>query len=1099
MVSSRVTNEFSAAPATPAVLLPRLTPPPPPARLLDRPHLDSLLVAMVDYPLTLVTAPAGGGKTTALAGFAQHSGWPVAWCRLDPADSPAALVLHLAAAFRQIAPVNEARIAAAPPNEALDEIINRLTALDDQTLLVLDDYHHADRLPALRAMVERLIEQSPPRLHLVLLSRETPALAPLPTIAARGELYRLGRADLAFSDAEARALFERHGLPPDSIDAELNALVRGWPLALRLLATARVRQGSPAGDAVVAINALLDMIAPLLDEYLAHEVLGDQPPDVRTLLLATALMRWIDPSACAAVPELADSGIHPGLIDRRELFVETLPDGRRVYQPLVAAGLARLAARELPGWRAIHVHLARHYAAIGDDHGAAHHLLAAGEWEQAATALSRIAAFGLTNHQATALLAWIERVPPVHQVNASLLEARAIAERRIGRFAQAVESYRAAEACYRAQGDHAGQVRALRGQAEVFLDTVQPAPAATLLKRAMKLLPRDRYDERGAILGLQAENWINHGRTDVAVLIAAAAHREARGEARQQAAVIASSAGRAAQSPIHSPRLLLRSGRLIEARQALEDELGLETGRARPAPSFHRDPLLLLALVECMLGNGARALALAQRGLLEAQHGGSPLTEAIAHMRLGHAYQVTASNDEAAQYHYHAALAIIETTGVARTRAEAMLGLTLLEGHAGNLVAAETHARDGLERALAAGDEWTAALIWLALGGAAAAAEDPRAAAWIDEAYQRFVRSDDQYGQAVALLWSSYVNMRSGNEAQADRELGRLFDLAGAGGFDGLLTTRTLFGPHDLAFLLPLLLRGRGLRGSAQRHAVVAQRLLRQGFPSIAADDAVDAYHPGYTLRVQLLGSFRVYRGAHEIQAREWQREKARQLLQLLLTYRGAWLQREQICAWLWPESEPAAAERQFKVTLNALNTVLEPRRPPRVAPFFIRRQGLAYSFAPSYGCWIDVDEFELRTAGAPGRDQEVETRSRRTAFQLYRGDYLAEALYDPWTLEERERLLARHLASTATLARLLVERGEFDEAIDMCEHIIRRDRGYEEAYQTLMRAYARAGSRSLALRAYARCVQALSDELGLEPLPETSELHDRIKRNEPL
>lgn len=219
--------------------------------------------------------------------------------------------------------------------------------------------------------------------------------------------------------------------------------------------------------------------------------------------------------------------------------------------------------------------------------------------------------------------------------------------------------------------------------------------------------------------------------------------------------------------------------------------------------------------------------------------------------------------------------------------------------------------------------------------------------------------------------------------------------------------------------------------------------------------------------------------------------------MQLLLTYRGMWLQREQICAWLWPDSEPAAAERQFKVTLNALNNVLEPHRPPRVAPFFIRRQGLAYSFAPSYGCWIDVDEFELRTAGAPGRDAEVEIRSRRTAFQLYRGDYLAEALYDPWTLEERERLLARHLASTATLARLLVDRGEFDEAIDLCEHIIRRDRGYEEAYQTLMRAYARAGSRSQALRVYARCVQALQDELGIEPLPETTDLWERIKRNE--
>jgi DNA-binding SARP family transcriptional activator len=68
---------------------------------------------------------------------------------------------------------------------------------------------------------------------------------------------------------------------------------------------------------------------------------------------------------------------------------------------------------------------------------------------------------------------------------------------------------------------------------------------------------------------------------------------------------------------------------------------------------------------------------------------------------------------------------------------------------------------------------------------------------------------------------------------------------------------------------------------------------------------------------------------------------------------------------------------------------------------------------------------------------------------------------------------------------------------VQLCERVLRRDRCYEEAYQVLMRVYAQSGSRSQALRTYSRCVQALQDELSIDPLPETTDLYERIKRNE--
>jgi DNA-binding SARP family transcriptional activator len=728
-------------------------------------------------------------------------------------------------------------------------------------------------------------------------------------------------------------------------------------------------------------------------------------------------------------------------------------------------------------------------------------LLAIDETTHAAEVLEQasVAVDWIKHGRAQAVLFWLEQLPEALRQRPALLEAHAAARRSLGNFEQALQLYEQAEAAFQEQDDLEGQVRVLRGRAEVYLDTVQPAPAVALLRQALKLLPRDRYAERAEILRLQAENWANRGRADVALKLETCAREMAQRELETAAPGEASRAQSLLHisTPLLLSRLMLRSGRLNESLQQLEAELGLGPHAETETPGTmlaHREPSLLLAFVYTLLGKDARALAAARRGLLEAQQGGSQLTEAIAHMRVGHAYQVVPSQDMAlVSRHYQQALALVETVGISRTKVEIYMGLALLYGHSGDMASAESVAQEALQIASDAGDEWIAALVWLALGGAAVVGEDERALEWLEQAYRRFVRGSDSYGQAVVMLWRALWHHRAGESMPMTQHVARLLELVRDHGYEGLLTAPTLFGPRDLAMLIPLLLQGRALTA----HATVAQQLLRQAFPSIASDEMVEDYHPGYTLRIQMLGNFRVWRGIREVQGREWQREKARQLLQLLLTYRGQWLQREQICSWLWPDSDLDAAERQFKVTLNALNTALEPLRPPRTMPFFVRRQGLAYSFAPSYGCWIDVDEFELRTTSVVQGDAEFFLRNSQIAVQLYKGDYLAEALYDPWTLEERERLMARYLATATILAERLMEKGDEQQAVQLCERVLRRDRCYEEAYQVLMRVYARSGSRSQALRTYGRCEHALQDELGIDPLPETTELYEQIKRNE--
>jgi LuxR family transcriptional regulator, maltose regulon positive regulatory protein len=1085
MVSSPVTSEFHDS----SVLLARLAPPQQPARLLRRVRVEKLLAEALEYPLSLVVAPPGSGKTTALAQFALYGGWPVAWCRLSADDDGASLVQHLAAAFRQIAALNEAAVAERSatnraPYAALDLLVNELsTRLSDETLLVLDGFETIAERSELCSLLERFYALLPLRLHLLIVSRVEPQLSELEIARLRGDLFALGQAELAFADDEAVALFELNG---QQRPADLSALVtacRGWPIALRLAFGSEWRIALGLEE-----HSNQAPGSPRLDTYLQREVLDPLPEPLLELLLHSGLLRQLEPAAAAAISGRADAAQLIEQARQRQLFIEEASGGL-AFQPLFHAFLKRMARQRLPNCANLHRRAAEWYRSVGNHEEALYHLLAAGDSEAAAAALSRYANDWLASGRAADVLAWIDYLPASERNHPRLLELRATTLHSLGRFDAALQAFNQAEVGYKAAGMFDGQVRALRGSAQIYLDIMQPLQAVAPLKRALKLLPTERTSERAGLLRLQAENWANRGRADVALILERAAYRmEGKGAAGQPGATSAP------QPPTLPPRVLLRAGRLHEARQQLEAVLWNEGGEARLGLAAHREPVLLLSLIYTMLGSGTRGLALARRGLLEAQQAGGALTEAIAAMRLAHAYQLVSPGDiSVAQHGYNEALTILQHSGVGRLRAEAYMGLTLLHGHDGNLATAERYASEGIQIAQAAGDEWLVGRILLGLGGAGVAVGDEQALEWLAQAQQRFLRGGDSYGEALVLLWQALHQIRN-DQQEAGPTVARVIELVLKHGYESILTSATFFGPRDLAMLVPLLLRGRSL----PEHSARASQLLRSGFPTIAADDAVEEYHPGYTLRVQMLGSFRVWRGWSEIQAREWQREKARQLFQLLLTYRGQWLQREQICAWLWPDNDLEAAERQFKVTLNALNTALEPGRPARTTPFFIRRQGLAYSFAPSYGVWIDVDEFELRVAGATAAGEpDFARRNSEAAMQLYKGDYLAEALYDPWTTEERERVLARYLAMATTSAAQLVERRDYSDAIQLCERVLHRDRCYEEAYQVLMLAHARSGSRSQALRTYTRCVQALHDDLGIEPLPETTALYERIKRNE--
>jgi DNA-binding SARP family transcriptional activator len=247
-------------------------------------------------------------------------------------------------------------------------------------------------------------------------------------------------------------------------------------------------------------------------------------------------------------------------------------------------------------------------------------------------------------------------------------------------------------------------------------------------------------------------------------------------------------------------------------------------------------------------------------------------------------------------------------------------------------------------------------------------------------------------------------------------------------------------------------------------------------------------------LRIQTLGGFRVWRAGRELRPADWGREKALHLFQFLVTARRRPLHKEQIVERLWPQLDSTQGDRDFKVALNALNRALEPKRPPRKAPRFVRRYELAYALDGAE-TWVDADAFEAHvTAGnrAFARDAASAVEHYRAAVEQYAGDYLPERQYEDWSSVERERLLLLALGTMTSLANLLVEESPL-ESLRLTQTVIARDPAWEDAYRIQMRAYLHQGNRAQALRTYERCVQALASEFGVKPLPETLALYRQL------
>jgi DNA-binding SARP family transcriptional activator len=200
----------------------------------------------------------------------------------------------------------------------------------------------------------------------------------------------------------------------------------------------------------------------------------------------------------------------------------------------------------------------------------------------------------------------------------------------------------------------------------------------------------------------------------------------------------------------------------------------------------------------------------------------------------------------------------------------------------------------------------------------------------------------------------------------------------------------------------------------------------------------------------------------------------------------------------LLPALDEKSANRDFKVALNALQTALEPHRRARSNPYFIIRIGTAYQLNPNAGWILDTVEFEERVKEGLESDRAEEAiHALEQGLQLYKGDYMPERRYDDWCIEERERLQVQYLRGAERLAQLYEESGQYNKSIRWCEAMLQKDVCWEEAYRLLIRCHVQLNNRNQAMKWYNKCLSALEQELGIEPMPQTKELYLKLTDTE--
>lgn len=1089
-----------AAQRTTFFLRTKLLPPRPAPALLSRPRLTERLLSNLAHPVTLVTANAGSGKTTLVADFVRTHARSFVWYQLDHADAdPFVFLGYLTHGIRQVAQgfgevmlsylQQSADELARRPERAVDVLLNEvLETIEQQLILVLDDYHHLGTETPVHAVVDRLLSYLPDVLHVIIISRDIPPLS-LARLRSQASLTVIDRGELLFTDGETQELFRKVfdlELTPEQL-SEYRERTHGWITALQLVRQVAQRQalakGANEGAAPDLVEILRQSERDIFD-YFAEEVFADEAEEVQQFLLRISLLDRVETGICAEVfPEANCRNVLPALV-RRNVFITVASDERgeeyRLH-PLFKSFLRRRLRSELgrSGLAAEHTRYADYFLARESWEQAMQHLLEAEDFERAACVIEERGGEWIASGALSSLASSAEALPrAVLEAHPRALAYQAEVARLRGEYDSAQALLRNAVTLLNERNDPEGEAEALHSLATLARRRGDCATAFTYLDRATSLT-----DEHSTIR-------IKCGNTRGLCLTAtgewSAAEREFR-EALQLAEE---------RNDQHYARLIAHNlglpamirGDFGEAlrwlRRMLRDGKNL--------PPMPQEATAHLNMARCYLYRGEiedceknleGALACCQLFNLVA-------SRAETFETYGNLYREKGDAARAAEFYERAARAYDEA-GIDLTRCELLEEQALLNLQLGNLMVARPTLDRLIEARAAARNEMgmrTAGLsrgrVLLAEGNDAAAAAD------LQPALEYFREHGLYYYEAQASVALSACDLNAGRESAMLEHVRRALDLAARYDYEYWLQRQVadnprLFSQAEVAELLPPDVREQLAAGAGRAEQRPAPAQVAQ----LSAQQAVT------DLTINMLGPVEIFRDPQRpLAADAWTTKRARDILCFIASRRHRRASKDTIIDTFWGESDFEAVEKNFHPTVSHIRKALNSNQPLK-QNFLLYRDG-DYQLNAEFSYSIDTEEFDRLVAEGEAarraRDFDHCISLYESAINLYRGDFM-HGTYDEWVEEQRTYYREQYLRLLEALAAVAQKTEDWARSLRLAQQILREDPYREDVHCMLMRAHAGLGNRHAVREQYESLRKLLKNELGVEPAAETQKVYKEL------
>ncbi len=1046
--------------------------------IIRRQRLIEALSRALEQRITLVSAPAGYGKTTLLLDFAQVATEPICWYALDERDRDLDTFLHyLVASGQAQAPDFGTELASRlkndngiDPEQAVDLLVSAMQEGRPLTF-VLDDFHFLDdAAPELTQVIQGWLYRLPPHRHVILSGRTQPQLGILPLMSVRQEVQTITAADFSFTCEEVVHLFRDVLGKEISLDdaQHLADITEGWAAALVLLAD-RVQMSRTS----ISLEQLRG--SDTLFQYIKLEQFDPQPADVKDFLMGSAIPRWLDEQVVNELLGVTDSEQRLNHLRRLNLFVLTgdLDGGRRRYHRLFRAFLiSHLRSQDPERFRALNLKAAALMEKAQEWEEAVYHYIQSSGWERIVQVTDRVGWRMFEEGRWDTLADWLEAVPAeelsqqpklvlwkariLHYLN-QIDRALALLEQAIASFEGKGEWIALAEAlvtqgmCLRVKGSHKESKEALSRARSLLLEHDGPTSALTEARL-----------ELGRTYSLCGE--LDQAQTELKGVLDV---YEAKGDVHNiayvsdQLAIVLALLGRIADAAVYFER----------ARQCWT-KLGND------------ERLLLtinnLGVLYYLQGDFAQAESVLRQGLERAERSTHQRPE--VHLRVSLAdIERDRGEYESALETYRDALEVARIADEAVIRiyiADAIANTYRLLGDASNCEAwarrasVEAEERGGiLELGLCA---TTLGLIQRDAGNLKEATSS------LERAVDLLRESDAKRELATALFHLAGVHFSLKRKKLALEALDDVADLVTELGYDHFV--------HIEAARNPLLVQyaaANKLAGGYFGRLLKTMKGIRQAVaPAQTEAPSSDAGTEAGVLAFGL-GNLRIEIGGREITDLEWRSEKSKEMFFFFLCHRRP-LRKEEIVAALWPDLPDEKTTSAFHSNMYRLRKA--------VYGECIAKDSGRYILDPRGHFVFDVERFQqlLVEADAAPQGSAEAISLMEQALALYQGPFAMD-FYSEWAETLRWQLGEQHMSLLTTLATLYSDTKQYKRSADICQRILELDEYNEAAWYRLMASYINSGQLEAAKFCYNRYVQVLtSDDVG-EEVPDFDELQREI------